>query len=108
MSTWKVRIWVKFWFWLRSHLLVGSLQGCLVASRAALAELERETTLQRQAEGISAAKMAGLRFGKPIQVLPDNFNAVISEWKNGKVNAVEAMKKLRMKKPTFYKAIKKM
>jgi len=75
---------------------------------AALAELERETTLQRQAEGISAAKMAGLRFGRPIQVLPDNFKAVISEWKNGKVNAVEAMEKLRMKKTTFYKAIKEM
>ena len=73
---------------------------------AALAELERETTLQRQA--VSAAKIAGLRFGRPIQVLPDNFKAVISEWKNGKINAVEAMKKLRMKKTTFYKAIKEM
>jgi DNA invertase Pin-like site-specific DNA recombinase len=36
----------------------------------ALAELERETILQRQAEGIAAAKIAGKRFGRPALTLP--------------------------------------
>jgi DNA invertase Pin-like site-specific DNA recombinase len=38
---------------------------------AAMAELGRETTLQRQAEGIAAAKIAGKRFGRPAMTVPD-------------------------------------
>ena len=34
---------------------------------AAMAELERETTLQRQAEWIGAARLAGKRFGSNLQ-----------------------------------------
>lgn len=73
---------------------------------AALAELERETTLQRQSEGIAAARLAGKRFGRPGLSLPDNFNSVISEWRNGQISAVEAMRKLGMRKTTFYKAVR--
>jgi len=72
----------------------------------ALAELERETTLQRQAEGIAAAKMAGKRFGRPAMTLPDNFSDVVSEWIGGQISAVQAMQKLNMKKTVFYKTVK--
>ena len=72
---------------------------------AALAELERETTLQRQAEGIAAAKMAGKHFGRPALTVPDNFSDVISEWMDGQITAVQAMKKLGMKKTAFYKCV---
>jgi DNA invertase Pin-like site-specific DNA recombinase len=72
----------------------------------ALAELERETTLQRQAEGIAAAKIAGKRFGRPSLIVPDNFSDVISEWMSGNISAVQAMQKLNMKKTAFYKAVK--
>lgn len=73
---------------------------------AALAELERETTLQRQAEGIAAAKIAGKRFGRPTLALPNNFNDVIAEWISGQISATQAMQKLNMKKTAFYKAVK--
>jgi DNA invertase Pin-like site-specific DNA recombinase len=73
---------------------------------AAMAELERETTLQRQAEGIAAAKIAGKRFGRPSLIVPDNFGNVISEWMNGQISAVQAMQKLDMKKTAFYKTVK--
>jgi DNA invertase Pin-like site-specific DNA recombinase len=43
----------------------------------ALAELERETTLQRQAEEIAAAKIAGKRFGRPSLTVPDKTLAML-------------------------------
>lgn len=75
---------------------------------AALAEFERETTLQRQSEGIAAARLAGKRFGRPGLLVPDNFNSVIFDWQSDKIMALEAMQKSGMKKTTFYKAVKKM
>ena len=73
---------------------------------AALAELERETTLQRQAEGISAAKIAGKHLGRPKMNLPNEFSNIISDWGNGNISAIDAMKRLNMKKTSFYKAVK--
>jgi DNA invertase Pin-like site-specific DNA recombinase len=73
---------------------------------AAMAELERETTLQRQAEGIAAARLAGKRFGRPALTVPDNFSDIVSEWMSGQISAVQAMQKLNMKKTAFYKAVK--
>jgi DNA invertase Pin-like site-specific DNA recombinase len=73
---------------------------------AALAELERETTLQRQAEGIAAAKIAGKHLGRPEMNLPDHFHDVLSEWKKGNLSATNAIKRLHMKKTSFYKAVK--
>ena len=45
---------------------------------AALAELEREYTLQRQREGIAAAKLKGQKFGRPQVQRPKEWNKVIS------------------------------
>ena len=39
----------------------------------AIAELERYMTLQRQAEGIRAAKSRGVQFGRPVKKSPENF-----------------------------------
>ena len=71
---------------------------------APMSELECESTMQRQSEGIAAAKITGKRFGRPSFTVPDNFRDVISEWMNGQINAVQAMKKLDMKRTMFYKA----
>lgn len=72
---------------------------------AALAELERENTLQRQAEGITAAKLKGKHLGRPRAEYPDNWNAVY-KWKADKITAVQAMKALKLTKSTFYKLIR--
>ncbi|MEE1198146.1 MAG: recombinase family protein [Acutalibacteraceae bacterium] len=73
---------------------------------AAVSELEREYILQRQFEGIAIAKAKGVYKGrKPIEH-PD-FNKIVSIWKNGKITAVEAMKRLGGMKPTtFYRKVK--
>lgn len=71
----------------------------------AVAELEREYILQRQREGIAIAKANGVYKGrKPIQ--RPEFSAVVSEWRQGHMTAVEAMKRLEMKPSTFYRKVR--
>lgn len=71
----------------------------------ALAELERENTLQRQREGINAAKNRGTQFGRPKTAIPKDFAKYYTEWKSGKIKAVQAYKALSLKKTTFYKLV---
>lgn len=72
----------------------------------AVAELEREYILQRQREGIAIAKEQGVYKGrKPIDC--PEFEAVISQWKSGRISAVDAMQQLNMTKTTFYRKVKK-
>ena len=68
-----------------------------------IAQQERETILQRQTEGIAAAKARGKRFGRPKVEKPDNWNEVIALWKAGEITAVEAMRRTGIKRSTFYK-----
>lgn len=71
----------------------------------AVAELEREYILQRQHEGIAIAKASGVYKGrKPIQ--RPEFAAVVSEWRQGHLTAVEAMRRLEMKPSTFYRKVR--
>ena len=46
----------------------------------AVAELEREYILQRQAEGIAAAKRRGVHMGRPVKKAPDNFEELVKTW----------------------------
>ena len=71
----------------------------------AVAELEREYILQRQAEGIAVAKKNGVYKGRKPIVRP-NFNAVVEIWRKGDITAREAMRRLDMKPSTFYRKVK--
>lgn len=71
----------------------------------ALSELERESTLQRQREGIEAARLKGKKFGRPRIEKPKDWNRVISLWKNREITAVEAMKRLELTRATFYRRV---
>lgn len=71
----------------------------------AVAELEREYTLQRQAEGIAIAKEQGVYKGRKPIVRPE-FTNVVSLWRQGNITAVEAMNRLDMKSSTFYRKVK--
>ena len=71
----------------------------------AVAELEREYILQRQKEGIAIAKKKGVYKGrKPIE--RPNFEQVVRQWREGKLTAVEAMRKLDLAPSTFYRKVK--
>lgn len=70
----------------------------------AVAELEREYILQRQKEGIAIAKKEGKYQGRR-KIVRDEFKQVYDLWKNHKLTGMEAMKKLNMKKSTFYRRV---
>lgn len=72
-----------------------------------LAEEERTYIKTRQAEGISVAKAEGTKFGRPRAEITDQFIDVYQIWKAGNITAVEAMRRLEMPKPTFYKLVKR-
>jgi len=55
-----------------------------------VAQLERENLLQRQAEGIAAAKAKGVRFGRPQAEEPENFMDILTRWNEGEFGYVEA------------------
>lgn len=76
---------------------------------AALAELERETILQRQREGISIAKKQGKYKGrKPLSFNEEQFRAECQKWRNGEQTATDTMKKLGIKRNRFYELVKKL
>lgn len=76
---------------------------------AALAELERETILQRQREGIALAKEQGKYRGrKPISFNEERFRAECQKWRSGEQTAVETMKRLDMKRNRFYRIVKEL
>ena len=76
---------------------------------AALAELERETILQRQREGIAIAKQQGKYKGrKPLSIDEAKFRVECKKWRNGEQTAVATMKKLDIKRNRFYQIVKKL
>lgn len=79
------------------------VNNILVEVLASIAQQERETIRQRQAEGIAAAKAQGRHLGRPQAVKPDNWDAVTARWRAGKITAVEAMRQTGLKRSTFYK-----
>lgn len=73
----------------------------------ALAELERDYILSRQKEGIDAAKIRGVRLGRPAMEFPKYWERTYTSWKNGEISPTEAAKELKLKRPTFYLMVKR-
>ena len=68
-----------------------------------VAEKEREFIHQRQAEGIAAAKLRGVKLGRPRLSKPDNFSVVYESWKKREINCREAGRLLNVSHYTFLK-----
>lgn len=86
----------------RGKDLLGTFIGDLVLQLLSfVAENERINIKQRQAEGIAAAKAKGVRFGRPLRPLPDNFGTVYYKWKQGIITGTAAAKECNMPLSTF-------
>ena len=70
-----------------------------------VAENERNTLKQRQAEGIKIAKEKGVKFGRPKIKLPSNFVDVVRQFNYKEINLEKALYKTKMTKSSFYKYI---
>lgn len=66
-----------------------------------VAQTEREFIHQRQAEGIAAAKMRGVHFGRSPLERPSAFDDVFREWEEGRLSARSAAKMLQISHTTF-------
>lgn len=68
-----------------------------------VAQIERENTHQRQAEGIAAAKARGVKFGRPELSPPKGYRTVLSLYQDGEIGCREAAKRLNVSHTTFLK-----
>lgn len=70
---------------------------------AYVAQKERESIRQRQAEGIAAAKARNVHFGRKPMPLPSEFETIRQRWTQGDISAREAGKRLNVSHNTFLK-----
>ena len=66
-----------------------------------VAQTERENIHQRQREGIEAAKLRGVKFGRPRKPVPEEFWRIREEWINKKISSREAARELSIAQDTF-------
>lgn len=66
-----------------------------------VAETERRNIKKRQAEGIAAAKLRGVRFGAPAKTIPPAFRELFVLWSAGKISARGAARELAVTHDTF-------
>ena len=73
----------------------------ILAILSYVSEMERSLNHQRQAEGIAAAKLRGVRFGRKPKERPELYSIVQKLWQSGKISAREAGKRLGISHTTF-------
>lgn len=71
-----------------------------------VAQNERENIRKRQAEGIAAAKEKGIKFGRPLKKVPDNFGEIVQKWENKNMNFEEVLKQCRYESGNLFIAVK--
>ena len=87
--------------------LLGTLIADIVLNLLSfVAQSERENIRQRQAEGITAAKARGIRFGRPIKKSPENFVVMVKQWERGKLPLPTLLEQTGLKTATFYRRLR--
>ena len=81
------------------------VNNILIEVLVTIAEQERTTIKNRQAEGIAAAKAKGKKLGRPALEFPANWDSVYSSWKAGEITAKTAMEQTDTKRTSFYKLL---
>ena len=71
-----------------------------------VAENERVNIRKRQEEGIRAAKLKGIAFGRPMITAPDKFGGLVKQWERGHIRAEDVAKECNMSIATFYRRLR--
>ncbi len=76
----------------------------------AVAEMERELTVERIREGIAKTKRYGTRSGRPVgrppREIPASFKKYYTMWKDGDITATNFARLIRVSRPPLYCYIK--
>lgn len=93
---------------LNTNSVHGDLTGVFISDLvlqilAYVAETERSFIRQRQAEGIAAAKLKGVKFGCQRQEMPEDFKKYFKMWEQGKISVRKAAEILNVGYSTFYR-----
>ena len=67
---------------------------------------ERENIKKRQAQGIAAAKARGVKFGRPVKDVPDEFTDEVARWNKGELDIEDILRKYNISQSTFYRRIR--
>lgn len=70
------------------------------------AQLEVDTKSKAQAEGIAAAHLKGVKFGRP-RCIVEGWDTYYPQWKQGQITAVQCYKQLGISASTFYRLARK-
>lgn len=91
----------------RDKNLLGTFISDLVLQLLSfIAENERVTIKQRQAEGIAAAKKRGVKFGRPSKDLPPDISEIIAKWQKNELTIDEIAATYGMSNSTVYRRIR--
>lgn len=71
-----------------------------------VAQTERENIRQRQMEGIAAAKLRGVQFGRPRKPVPENFFLLKERWEKKEISSRNAAKELHISQDTFLRWVR--
>ena len=71
-----------------------------------VAQNERESIRQRQAEGIAAAQKKGVQFGRPQKPLPNNFGELVKQWERKEIKTRDVLQICSISRSTFYIRLK--
>lgn len=66
-----------------------------------VAQTERENIHQRQMEGIAAARLRGVQFGRPRKEKPAEFERIKNEWMQNRISSREVARRLGVAQDTF-------
>ena len=66
-----------------------------------VAQTERENIRVRQQEGIAAAKLKGVQFGRPKRIIPNEFENIQKKYRKGVISSRHAAKLLDVSQNTF-------
>ncbi len=71
-----------------------------------VAQTERENIKKRQAQGIALAKANGVKFGRPMVIIPDDFDQTVLLWRSREISSEKAAEMCGFSKRTFYRKLK--
>ena len=71
-----------------------------------IAQNERENIRKRQEQGIKAAMLKGVKFGRPVKTAPEDFEMLVKQWKKGEISAEQIARNCNMSIATFYRRLR--